>query len=590
MALHETFYHLFLSLGLMNQMRFPAEIRVFESILSSSSLNILRDKVSKLNAESSDIKLTDWYRSVNDVQEEHQINSANFWTLTAKLAWILTDVDFFSSGLSLLEEFTDSPMLSCYVATGLAEFINFEIGLDLFEENFEILVSENDIAAVLDLATPYALLLNNSKKTDQLKIVYDTLLKLVNAQNSEKLNSQLLPMKLFVSEKDMKIEEKKRNELLTGVETSQNNLDIALVNTLLSSKKDESLLIFHMMSSFKHLSAINASNRLIIAYTNYGNYLGSKSNLEEAQEYFSKALKLAKEFTPENNTLGALAVYPFSQLAQMQVECGHFEKADQSYNMLYKAAINYNSAMYQVIAILGLAYISFLQMESETAQQLIDKGISLIEESRNADLRKHYVLKFSELLIDLGKFQKSTEILHSLENVNLNTCPSLFYNYLKGKLELGKHNLGMAKSLLEETLNDSEKCSSLRSSLMFALTECYIYEYRLTQDVQILQIAQKTIEEGLQHITDTPRKAKGKWLTAVLLFAQGKLFEAEDVLLNLNADGTAKVPRIMKSAEQMLEGIRQQRVERVDVSPISNIKDVVRYLRDAKSFVELDSR
>jgi tetratricopeptide (TPR) repeat protein len=274
----------------------------------------------------------------------------------------------------------------------------------------------------------------------------------------------------------------------------------------------------------------------------------------------------------------------------MQVECGHLEKAEQTFILLDKAAIAYNSAMYQVVAIFGLAYVAYLKMESETAQQHIDKGISIIEEAQNADLKNRYLLKFSELLIDLGKFQQSTEILRSIENANLDACSSLFYKYLKGKLELGQHNLGMAKSLLEKTLNDSEECSSLRSLLMFALTECYIYEFRLTQDVEILQIAQKTVEEGLQKITDTPRRAKGKWLTAVLLFAQGKLFEAEDMLLELISDGTGKVPRIMKSAEQMLEEIRQQRVERVDVSPISNIKDVVRYLRDAKSFVELDSR
>ena len=574
----------------MIQMRFPAEIQVFERLLSSSTLNTLREKLSKPNAEVSDIKLTDWYSSVNDLHEEHQINSANLWALTAKLAWILTDVDFFNSRLSLLDEFNESPLLSCYVGIGLAEFINFEKGLQIFKENFNILISEKDIEAVLDLATPYALLLNNSDNSGQLKVVYETILELVNDQPIEKIRSRLLPLKLFASKKNMKIDKNQGNELLTEVVSSQNNLNAALVNTLLSSKKDESALIFHMMSSFKHLSAINAHYRLIIAYTNYGNYLGSKSNLEEAQVYFSKAIQLAKEFTPENTTLGALAVYPFSQLAQMQVECGHLEKSEQSYAQLHKAAIVYNSAMYQVVAILGLAYVAFLKMESETAQQHIDKGISLIEEAQNADLKKHYLLKFSELLIDLSKFQKSTEILQSIENANLDTCSSLFYNYLKGKLELGKHNLGMAKSLLEKTLNDSEECSSLRSSLMFALTECYIYEYRLTQDVEILQIAQKTVEEGLQKITDTPRKAKGKWLTAVLLFAQGKLFEAEDMLLELNSDGTGKVPRIMKSAEQMLEGIRQQRVERVDVSPISNIKDVVRYLRDAKSFVELDSR
>ena len=42
--------------------------------------------------------------------------------------------------------------------------------------------------------------------------------------------------------------------------------------------------------------------------------------------------------------------------------------------------------------------------------------------------------------------------------------------------------------------------------------------------------------------------------------------------------------------KELLDRIRQRRVESVDVSPISNIKDVVRYLRDAKTFIELDSR
>ncbi|MHA2096683.1 MAG: hypothetical protein ACW98F_18865, partial [Candidatus Hodarchaeales archaeon] len=214
----------------------------------------------------------------------------------------------------------------------------------------------------------------------------------------------------------------------------------------------------------------------------------------------------------------------------------------------------------------------------------------LIEEELNTDLKRHYTLKFSELLIDLRNFQKSTDLLQSFETVNLDDCSSLFYNYLKGKLELGKHNLGMAKSLLEKSLNESEQCSSLRSTLLIALTECYLYEYRLTQENDILHTAQKTIEEGLQQITDTPRKAKGEWLTAVLLLAQGKIYEAEDILLHLNTDGAGNVPRIMKLAEQMLDEIRQQRVERVDISPISNIKDVVRYLRDAKTFAELDSR
>jgi tetratricopeptide (TPR) repeat protein len=576
----------------MNQIIFPSEIQVFESLLSSATLKILRDKLSKVNVVPSKIKLTDWYNIATDLHIEDNINSAPFWAFTAKLAWILTDVDFFNSRLSLLDEFKDSSLLSCYFAVGLAEFINFEKGLNLFNENFKVLKSDENIEAVLDLATPYALLLNNSENFSQLRVLYDSMLKLVSEQTNEKIESQLLPLKLFSKkeQKHMEMEEEKKNLLLKKVTDSKNNLDIALVYTLLTSKKDETSHIFHMMSSFKHLSAINARYRLIIAYTNYANHLGTKSNLEEAQEYFSEAIQLAKEFTPKEIILGALAVYPYFQLAQMQVGCGYFEKAEESYNKMNKAAVSYNSAMYQTRAMLGLANIAFLQMKNEKALHYIDKGLSLIEEAQNAELKKHYTLKFSELLIDLRNFRKSADLLQSFETVNLDDCSSLFYNYLQGKLELGKHNLGMAKSLLEKSLNESEQCSSLRSTLLIALTECYLYEYRLTQENEILHTAQKTIEEGLQQITDTPRKAKGEWLTAVLLLAQGKIYEAEDILLTLKTDSAGNVPRITKLAEQMLDEIRQQRVERVDISPISNIKDVVRYLRDAKTFAELDSR
>ena len=148
----------------------------------------------------------------------------------------------------------------------------------------------------------------------------------------------------------------------------------------------------------------------------------------------------------------------------------------------------------------------------------------------------------------------------------------------------------MAKSLLGDVLLNSEECKEIRSSVLFALTEGYLYEYRISEDINILSTAQKTIEDGLQTITDAPRVAKGKWLSSVLLMAQGKMYAAEDLLIELTSEKKAKVPRILKLAAELLDRIRQQRIESVDISPISNIKDVVRYLRDAKSFIELDSR
>ncbi|MHA1946248.1 MAG: hypothetical protein ACW97W_09105, partial [Candidatus Hodarchaeales archaeon] len=93
----------------MNQIIFPSEIQVFESLLSSATLKLLGNKLSKVNVVPSKVKLTDWYKIAANLHIEHSINSAPFWAFTAKLAWILTDVDFFNSRLSLLDEFKDSP-------------------------------------------------------------------------------------------------------------------------------------------------------------------------------------------------------------------------------------------------------------------------------------------------------------------------------------------------------------------------------------------------------------------------------------------------------------------------------------------------
>ena len=165
---------------MMSQIRFPSEIQVFERLMSSSTLKMIGDKLSTVDVSPSEIKLADWYKILTDLQIENEINSATFWALTAKLAWILADVEFFNSKSSLLVEFKNSPVLTCYFATGITEFINFDKGLQLFNENFKVLRTEENIEVLLDLAIPYALFLNNSYNSSQVKILYYNLLKLVN--------------------------------------------------------------------------------------------------------------------------------------------------------------------------------------------------------------------------------------------------------------------------------------------------------------------------------------------------------------------------------------------------------------------------
>jgi hypothetical protein len=344
------------------------------------------------------------------------------------------------------------------------------------------------------------------------------------------------------------------------------------------------------MSAFKHLSEIGAKHRLVIAYTNYANFLGMKSGIGSAREYFLKALNIANNLTPNQEHPGPLAAYPLSQLAQMQIECGELDSAGETFSKLQDVAKVFNNSMYQARAEFGLAYIAFLLLDNESALDYAKKGLDIAEQSLTHELRYHYELKFAELLLDLNKQDDAEIFLSKLDEREFSECSTLYYQYIKGKFELNRHNIGLARNILENVLVNSEMCKEIRASVLFALTEGYLYEYRISEDVSILTTAQNTIESGLQNITDAPRVAKGKWLTAILLMAQGKMYEAEDLLLNLTAEKKAKVPRIFKLAEELLDRIRQRRVESVDVSPISNIKDVVRYLRDAKTFIELDSR
>jgi hypothetical protein len=318
--------------------------------------------------------------------------------------------------------------------------------------------------------------------------------------------------------------------------------------------------------------------------------LGAKAGIGGAREYFTKALNIANSLTPDKEQPGPLAVYPLSQMAQMQIECGELDNAGQTFTILQGVAEVFNNNMYQARAEFGLAYIAFLLLDNESAFNHAKKGLAIANKSLSYKLKCHYELKYAEILLDLNKIDEAEILLSQLKERNFTDCAVLYFQYIKGKFELNRHNIGLARSILENVLSNSDVCKEIRSSVLFALTEGYLYEYRISEDISILSTAQKTIETGLQNITDAPRVAKGKWLNSILLMAQGKMYEAEDLLLELTSDKKAKVPRIFKLAENMLDGIRQRRVETVDISPISNIKDVVRYLRDAKTFIELDSR
>ena len=521
----------------MKEITFPPEINVFESLILAETRKLLTDSISSYHGEIPELELEKWYAIVRKLQDQHKINSPGLWALSAKLAWILTDIEFFSSHQALLKEFEDASLLTCYIGVGLAEYFDFEQGLILLEKGFKELKSKMDRDAIKDIITPYSLILNNSDNYEKLVTLFNEIQVLLEIESLDPTNlyPQIIPLYLFVNKKKKEFDFKERDKLLSSVLKAGNNLDCALAFTLLSSNKGEASHLHDAMSSFKHLSKIGAKNRLIIAYTNYANYLGSKSGIGGAREYFTKALNIAKGLTTDQEQPGPLAVYPLSQLAQMQIECGELDNAGQTFSKLSSVAEDFNNNMYKARAEFGLAYIAFLLLDNDSALNYAKKGLAIATKSLSYKLKCHYELKYADILLDLNKQDEAEIFLSQLENREFSDCAVLYYQYIKGKFELNRHNIGLARSILENVLLNSDVCKGIRSSVLFALTEGYLYEYRISEDITILSTAQKTIEKGLLTITDAPRVAKGKWLTAILLMAQGKMYEAEDILLDLKS-------------------------------------------------------
>ena len=576
----------------MSQIVFPSEIRVFKDDLSPETLTLLEQSLANQTKKNKYITLGDWYTTLKEIQKKISITSTSILALMAKLAWILADTSFFSSDLISDKDLRKSTLLKFYIGMGIAEFLDFDRGFSMLEESFLALQSNGASSYLLDVTTPYALILNNSDNYKYLKKVNKELKSRFNIESIDhfKKNPQLIPLHLFSEGKGSKICDEDRNTLLSSVQEHGNNLDIAISYTMLTSKEDKSNYLLNVMSSIKHLSKIKANYRLIIAYTNYAINLGSQTGLEGAREYFDKALQLAAKLSNAKDNSGPLAVYPLSQLAELMIHCGELDNAHETFKELKKVSAITNNIMYQTGAEFGLAYIDFLRLRNESAMDHIKDGLSVLSKSTNDDLICHYELKFAELLLDLNNVSDAEDILSMLSKRDLDDCSLVFYKYIQSKFELNNHNIGTARSLLSEIKDETSKCKHLQPSILFSLTECYLYQHKISENDELLSIAHKTIEEGLKQIEDTPRIAKGKWLMAILLVAQGKFFEAEDILIELTTEKIGKVPRIIVLAEDLLDAIRQRRVESVDVSPISNIKDVVRYLRDVKTFIELDSR
>ena len=343
-------------------------------------------------------------------------------------------------------------------------------------------------------------------------------------------------------------------------------------------------------AAIKEYQLINANNRLIIAYTNLASFYSSKAKYTEATEFLSKATSLAASLS--KNIDSGLSIYPLIQKAWFLVEQGELKEAKESFNLVLEKTKTFYHSLYQIKVEFGLANIFFLESKDDLALRHAKAAISIVEEieSRDPQYQHHFHLKYASLLIDLNKVDELPGIFETINVNNLKSCSKAYYHYIQGKYEFRIHNISIAKGFIEEAMKYTEDCPDLRSNLLYTQAEIYLNEYRLSEDPQVLQEAQNMITESLEKLKGVPERTKGQCLLAIMLSAQGRIEEAEELLENLTTDSAKSIPRFRILAEKLLDNFHKSRVGTAPLSPITNIRDALRYLRDAKTLINSQSR
>ncbi len=580
----------------MNKIEFPPELAIFTDRINGHWINIIKSNFSKIKKKSSVSKLDDWYFLIQHLIEKEENLPTVLWALCSKLAWIQADIEFFTKKSEFLireAETHSDPLLLSYVGAGITEFINSDNGITIIGEGFSQLESSKDWFALLDIALPYILLLSNSNRMVTFEKVYFTTKQVFEDElnSNSKYEHLFIPIQSFASVKDI---EKAKVDLFNSLKVtqrSQHHLNIGLIYILMSHKEEDDIFENHLEAAIQQFQLISANNRLIIAYTNFANYYAAKAKHEEASEYLSKAFSLTTLLSKGID--GGLSVYPLIQKGWLLVERGQLQEAKETFTLVLEKAQNYCCSNYQIKVEFGLAYVFFLESQDDLALAHAQRALSIVEglELKDPQFQNEVQLKYAELLIDLNRLDKVPGLFKTIKPPDdLKKCSKAYYNYIQGKYEFHIHNIGIAKTLLHNAMKLTDECPDFRSTLLYTLAEVYLNEYRLSEDSKILQEAQKMINESLEKLVGVPKRTKGKCLLAIMLSAQGRNEEAEELLETLTADSSNTIPRFRGLAEKLLENIHKSRIGSATISPIANIRDALRYLRDAKTMIDSQSR
>ncbi|NHJ00505.1 MAG: hypothetical protein EAX86_00105 [Candidatus Heimdallarchaeota archaeon] len=575
----------------MQIIEFPSEIAVFANYLLKSQIKELEREISKNKAENFVPSLSDWTREVKSLVEKSNYSSSEILSLYSKLAWIQCDISFFAKYQNYLTDESPNILLQGYLGAGVAEFLDLEKGILLIQDAFELAKKNKDQEAILDLSTPFALILNNSGRNNQLSNLQKTLQHLFGEKIDldPRINALLSPALFFEAAKGSRSINLDASESLNNAVKFNHNLNSALMHTFLSKEENSNSYENHQEAAIAHLKKIDAKNRIIIAYTNYASHYAMKMQNEASEKHFQNAISIAKDIEIKHQKITGLLLYPYSTWASIHKERGELHKAKELYRLTLKNAIGCNNQQYQSKAESGLALINYLQNNDDQALKHAINLKSIIDEIDSDERKASLLLHYIELMIDLKKTEAIPSLLESVDEKNLDPCSELYLKYLQGKFELDRFNIGNAKKYLEEGLAKTNKCSKMKTSLLFALSESNLHEYRLSENQNSLRKAESMVKRILTEISDIPNRSKGEFLLSIILCAQGRYEEAEEILEPF-FHSSLSVPRFKNLAEKVLDDIRDQRVSSVSISPISNVRDVLRYLREAKDVIHSEPR
>ncbi|MFX1516736.1 MAG: hypothetical protein ACFFC6_10525 [Promethearchaeota archaeon] len=579
----------------MKNLEFPAEVAIFADRINDHWINLITIGLSKIQEKESVPKLDDLYFVIRNLLEKKDKPPSILWALCSKIAWIQADIEFFTNKSDFLleeaETHTDSLLLT-YVGAGITEFINSDDGITIVSKAFSHLEATEDWPALFDIATPYILLLSNLDKINTLEKVYLLLKQTFEDILHSNSNYQhlFLPVQAFAIIKDIEQTQIDFSDALRVVKQSQHHLNTGLINTIMSHKEEGDTFKRLLEAAIMEYQLINANNRLIIAYTNLASFYGSKVKYNEATDFLSKATSLAASLSKDMDS--GLSVYPLIQKAWFLVDQGELREAKELFNLVLKKTKTFYHSLYQIKVEFGLAYIFFLESKDNLALSHAKTAISIVEEreSRDPQYQHDFHLKYASLLIDLNKVDELPSIFKTINVNNLKSCSKAYYHYIQGKYEFHIHNIGIAKGFIEEAMKHTEDCPDFRSNLLYTQAEIYLNEYRLSEDSQVLQEAQEMITESLEKLKGVPERTKGQCLLSIMLTAQGRIEEAEELLETLTIDSPKSIPRFRILAEKLLDNIHKSRVGTAPLSPITNIRDALRYLRDAKTLINSQSR